>query len=131
METTQIVILKKDEEILKTHLAKSQLSDFNKNKLASELENAQIVKDGVLPPDVVCIDSEVEIMAVEGKQKFRFQLVMPAEANMKKNKISVFAPIGIALLGNKVGARVQWEMPNGLQTFEILKVDQKLFERSL
>ena len=130
METIQLIIQKKDKEILQTHLSKSQMSDFNKKKLITELKNALIVKDDALPADVVCLDSEVEILDAEKKQRFKFRLVMPGEANMKQNKISVFAPIGIALLGYKVGSKVQWEMPNGLKTFEILRVEQKLAEHS-
>jgi regulator of nucleoside diphosphate kinase len=98
METIQLIIQKKDKEILQTHLSKSQMSDFNKKRLITELKNALIVKDDALPA--------------------------------KQNKISVFAPIGIALLGYKVGSKVQWEMPNGLKTFEILGVEQKLAEHS-
>lgn len=128
MKTPQLIILKKEEELLKTHLMKSQMTDFNKKKLTSELRNAQIVKEEVLPKDVVCLDSKVEILDVDRNQKFNFQLVMPADADMKENKISVFAPIGIALLGYRVGSKVQWEMPNRLKMFEILSVEQKFIE---
>lgn len=123
MENEKLIILQRDLDLLKTHLMHSNLSDFNKNKLLKELKTAKIVK--ALPVDVVCLASQVEIREVSTKQTFTFQLVLPGEANMKYNKISVFAPIGVALLGYRTGSIVQWEMPSGLKTFEILNVIHK------
>ena len=125
MRTDQLIILKRELELLKSHLTRSNLSEFNKQKLLDELKSAKVMKDDELPKDVVCLDSKVEIRELESGRAFTFQIVLPSEANMKDNKISVFAPIGIALLGYPVGAKVQWEMPNGLKMFEILNVVQK------
>ena len=125
MATEQLMIVQKELDLLKKHLKDSNLSDYNKQKLLVELGSAKVVGEGELPDDAVCIDSEVEIQEIESGQRFNFQIVFPSEANMRKNKISVFAPIGIALLGYRIGAKVQWEMPNGLKTFTILKVTHK------
>ena len=125
MKTEKLIILQRELDLLHTHLMRSNLSDFNKQKLLDELKSAKVMKDDKLPDDVVCLDSKVEIQDTETKKTFTFQIVLPSEANMTKNKISVFAPIGVALLGYRTGAMVQWEMPTGLKTFEILKVEQK------
>ncbi|MGV3704571.1 MAG: GreA/GreB family elongation factor [Arcticibacter sp.] len=124
MKTEQLIIVKKELELLKKHLLHSNLSEFNRNKLLAELKSAKIMKEEDLPDDVVCLDSRIDIQEQSSKQKFTFHLVLPSEANMKQQKISVFAPIGIALLGYRTGSIVQWEMPNGLKTFEILRVTQ-------
>jgi len=124
MKTEQLIIVKKELELLKKHLAHSDLSEFNRNKLLAELKSAKIMKEQDLPDDVVCLDSRIDIQEMASKQTFTFHLVLPSEANMKQKKISVFAPIGIALLGYRTGSTVQWEMPNGLKTFEILRVVQ-------
>jgi regulator of nucleoside diphosphate kinase len=131
MKAEKLIIVKRELELLQTHLVRSNLSDFNKKKLLDELKSAKIMKDDELPDDVVCLDSKVEIKEAVTGQKFTFQIVLPSEANMRHNKISVFAPIGIALLGYRTGSEVQWEMPNGLKTFEILNVEQKKLERGL
>ncbi|MBB5634568.1 regulator of nucleoside diphosphate kinase [Pedobacter cryoconitis] len=125
MKTEQLMIVKKELDLLKKHLKDSNLSEYNKNQLLAELGSAKIVKEDELPEDAVCIGSEVEIQEVVSERKYTFQIVLPAEANMKENKMSVFAPIGTALLGYRVGAQVQWEMPNGMKTFDILKVSHK------
>ncbi|QNK61526.1 GreA/GreB family elongation factor [Pedobacter sp. PAMC26386] len=126
MKTEQLMIVKKELDLLKKHLKDSNLSEYNKNQLLAELGSAKVVKEDELPEDAVCIGSEVEIQEVVSEKKYTFQIVLPAEANMKENKMSVFAPIGTALLGYRVGAQVQWEMPNGMKTFAILKVSHKI-----
>lgn len=125
MKTEQLMIVKKELDLLKKHLKDSNLSEYNKNQLLAELGSAKVVKEDELPDDAVCIGSEVEIQEVLSERKYTFQIVFPAEANMKENKMSVFAPIGTALLGYRVGAKVQWEMPDGMRTFAILKVTHK------
>jgi len=125
MRTEQLMIVQKELDLLRKHLKGSDLSDFNKKKLLTELSSARVLKEDQLPEDAVCIDSEVEIREDISGKNFTFQIVLPSEADMKKNRISVFAPIGIALLGYRIGSKVQWEMPNGLKTFTILKVIQR------
>ena len=121
MQTEQLMIVKKELDLLKKHLKDSNLSEYNKNQLLAELGSAKVVKEDELPDDAVCIGSEVEIQEELSERKYTFQIVFPAEANMKENKMSVFAPIGTALLGYRAGAKVQWEMPDGMRTFAILK----------
>ncbi|MET3114793.1 regulator of nucleoside diphosphate kinase [Pedobacter sp. CG_S7] len=123
METEQLIIPKREYDLLMNHLKLStNLSDFNKKKLNNELKKAKIVKKEVLPDNVIVIDSLVTIQDVKSGQEFSFHLVTPEEANMKKHKLSVLAPIGIALLGYTTDAVVDWEMPDGVKQFRIKKV---------
>lgn len=130
MEKPSLLISKSDFELLETHLNRSgsNLSDYNKNKLAVELKSAKVFKDKDLPNDVASLYSTVEIKNKQSDQKFKFQLVLPAEANFKLQKVSVFAPIGIALLGYSVGAEIEWEMPDGIKKFEIMAVTPRIKE---
>lgn len=123
MENTQLIIPQKEYDLLMNHLKlSSKLSDFNKNKLNTELKTAKIVKRDSLPDDVIVIDSLVTIQDVKSGQEFSFHLVTPEEANMKLHKLSVLAPIGIALLGYSSDALVDWEMPDGVKQFKVKKV---------
>lgn len=131
MKTTQLIIVQNDLELLRSHLSKGDLSEFNRNKLRTELREARVVSQDMLPPDAVSLNSYVEILDISQQHQFSFRLVMPAEADIKKNKISVFAPMGVALLGYKASMKVQWEMPNGVKTFEILKVVQNPEEQEV
>ncbi|MEJ5960646.1 GreA/GreB family elongation factor [Pedobacter immunditicola] len=123
METEKLIITKKEYDLLMNHLKLStNLSEFNKKKLNNELKTAKIVKKEVLPDNVIVIDSLVTIQDTKSGQEFTFHLVTPEEANMKKNKLSVLAPIGIALLGYSSDAIVEWDMPNGVKQFRVKKV---------
>jgi transcription elongation factor GreA len=51
-----------------------------------------------------------------------YTLVSANEADIKLNKISVDSPIGSALLGHKVGDRVEVKAPAGLIELEILDI---------
>ena len=125
METGKMMLTKRDLDLLTMHLRVSNLSDYNKNRLLAEIKSVIVVKENDLPPDIVCMDSEVEIRELESGKDFTFRIVAPTEANMQKNRVSVFAPIAIAILEYQRGSKVQWEMPSGLKTFEILKVNVK------
>ena len=126
METAQLIISRKDFDILREHLKLSTtLSEFNKQKLAKELSEAKVLSEEELPVDVVRLESFVKIESTDSNKSFNFQLVMPAEADMKKQKLSVFAPIGIALLGYQTGALIEWEMPDGVKKFKIIEVNNR------
>ncbi len=123
MESTPLIIPKREYDLLVNHLKLStKLSDFNKKKLNTELKTAKIVKKELLPDNVVVIDSLVTIQDVKSGKEFTFHLVAPEEANMKKQKLSVLAPIGIALLGYTSEAIIDWEMPDGVKQFRIKSV---------
>jgi regulator of nucleoside diphosphate kinase len=123
--TTNLVIAQSDFDLLQHHLNRSGdgLSEFNKTRLTAELKSAKVVKDKELPEHIASLNSFVGIRNIETGQSFRFQLVLPAEANFKEHKVSVFAPIGVALLGYTIGAEIQWEMPDGLKTFQIVSCE--------
>lgn len=124
METKTLSLSKSDFKLLKEHLEKSNMSAYNKEKLKTELKEATIYSEADLPSDVVCLKSEARIANTKTGKEFTFKLVMPDEANIKVQKVSVFAPIGIALFGYRTGDSINWEMPDGIQEFKILEVNR-------
>jgi regulator of nucleoside diphosphate kinase len=124
MEKKSLSLSKSDFKLLKEHLEKSNMSTYNKEKLQDELKTATIYPEEELPSDVVCLKSEARIANVKTGKEFTFKLVMPEEANIKIQKVSVFAPIGIALFGYRTGDSINWEMPDGIQEFKILEVNR-------
>ncbi len=125
MKVAQLILSKNDFELLQNHLNLStQLSEFNKKKLSLELKTARVLKPEEIPDDVVSENSIVEIEDTESGQKYNFILVNPGKADYKTNRLSVLAPIGVALLGYRPGIEVDWEMPTGLRTFRIVSVQR-------
>ncbi len=90
--------------------------------LAEELKKAKIVKDNKIGNDIVQLNSIVQIEDPENKKIMDFQIVLPSEANLKEKKISILAPIGIALLGFKKNQILEWQMPAGKKTMKIIDV---------
>ena len=122
----RLVIAHEDCEILNNYLR--PVTPFDKKNAAllfKEIENAVIVKRDELPQDVVRLNSKVVIKEVSKEKLIEMILVVPEKANIHENKVSVFAPIGIALIGFKQGEKINCNAPSGNKTFIILNVCNK------
>ena len=93
--------------------------------LLKEIKNATIIKQNELPQDVVRLNSKVVIKEVSKEKIMELVLVVPERANIHENKVSVFAPIGIALMGFKQGEKVNCNSPSGNKSFIIMDVCNK------
>ena len=97
--------------------------------LEHELFRAAIVDSSELPADVVAMNSTVWFRDLNSDEIEKYTLVYPAEADVVRDRISVLAPIGTALLGYRTGDVVQWRVPSGKRRFEIIDVVQNAAER--
>lgn len=131
MNTQPLIMVQRELDILKKYLQESILTDFNKKNLLSELASARVVKEHELPGDAIGLNTVVHVKELRSRQSFIFQIVLPGAADVKKNKVSVFAPIAIALLCYRKGSTTSWEMPGGLQEFEVLKVSRIGLEQAV
>jgi transcription elongation factor GreA len=71
--------------------------------------------------DKVGLGSTVHLELEDGQQ--RYTIVGSTEANPDEGKISDESPIGKALMGKKPGEEVQINVPSGVLTYKILKVE--------
>ena len=60
--------------------------------------------------------------APETDEEKVFQLVGPDESDVDENKISVFSPLGNALLGKRADEIVEVDAPRGVIEYEILEI---------
>jgi regulator of nucleoside diphosphate kinase len=81
-------------------------------QLATELDRAVVVPRDELSADVVTMSSRVVFEDETGRRR-DVQLVYPWEAAPARGKISILAPVGVALLGLSVGQEIDWPLPNG------------------
>lgn len=93
--------------------------------LEKELERAEIVDPKKVPADVITMNSTAYLKDLNTGEEIIWSLVFPKDANTEENRISVMAPIGMALLGYRVGDVIEWEVPGGLRK---LKVIQTLYQ---
>jgi regulator of nucleoside diphosphate kinase len=92
--------------------------------LEGEIARATIVPPKRLPDTVVSMSSTVWFRDLDDDEIECFTLVYPHEADVDNDRISVLAPIGMALLGYRVRDVVKWRVPQGTRRFEIVKVSQ-------
>ena len=92
-------------------------------KLEQVIGNARILDNSRMDTSKVSVLSTVKIKNVKNGKTMAYTLVSEEEANLKENKISILAPIGIALIGFKKDQLVEWQMPAGKRTLKIVKVE--------
>ena len=92
------------------------------NLLCDKLARASIVDMSKLPRDEVVFGATVVVKDLDGDDQEEFTLVGPGEEDYDNDKILVTSPIGQGLVGNKVGDRVEIEVPRGTLKFEILDI---------
>lgn len=81
--------------------------------LESELARAEIVEPQDIPPTVVTMNSTVRFKVESSSEEFSMTLVYPKDVDASGTKISVFAPVGSALLGLSQGDMIEWPKPVG------------------
>jgi regulator of nucleoside diphosphate kinase len=92
--------------------------------LLAELERAIIIADEALPAGVVALRSVVELEDLDSKERERYTLVVAPDDDTPEPALSVFSPLGTALLGYRAGNELAWRMPGGVRRLRILTVTQ-------
>ncbi len=123
----QIIITESDRRNLDALLA----SEFAKvvgpsqfDELRTELERAKIVSPDGISEDVVTMNSKVVLRDLETDELETFILVFPNEADIAEGRLSILAPIGTAILGERVGDEIRWRVPDGWRRLKIEEVYQ-------
>lgn len=93
--------------------------------LEAELDRADVVLSVDVPLDVVTMNSEVVVRDMDSNEEMTFAVVFPSDADVNRRRISVLAPIGVAVLGARVGDRIDWRVPGGNRR---LKIERVLFQ---
>lgn len=120
-DTNPVILCEEDYNKL-SHIINLQTAATDEMTLAYEVSRAIVVKDNAFPHNTIRIGSQVTILDVDtGKEKI-FQIVMPGEADMKAQKVSVLSPMAAAIIGFRAGEEVTWKMPAGLKKLKIVTV---------
>lgn len=81
------------------------------------LQYSRVIDTNALPKDKISLLSKVEFTNLATNSRMTYTVVSPHEMNFQEGKISCKSPIGLALMGRKVGEEVDVEAPSG--TFRI------------
>ncbi|MGO3236939.1 MAG: GreA/GreB family elongation factor [Psychroflexus halocasei] len=125
----ETIIIEEDElNILKRIMSMSRYLNDKSYKasishLYAELEKVKVVNEEEMPKDVIRFNSIVTFETPFSKNQ-TYQVVTPEKSDIKNNKISVLAPMGLALFGYAKGDEITWEFPSGENTIKITDVKQ-------
>lgn len=98
-------------------------ADFpNLEALEIELERADVVKPQEIPPDVVTMNSTAQLVDLDTREVLSLTVVFPGAAEVSSGRISVLAPMGLALLGCREGEEVEWPTPSRTRRLWIERV---------
>lgn len=126
MEERTIYITEYDLKRLRGLVAEAKLASRRGNEyldnLEIELSRAKVVAPTEVPPDVVTMNSRVNLVDLDTQEEMVYTLVFPQEADIDQSKISVLAPIGTAMLGYGVGDTFAWQVPDGIRRLQVRQV---------
>ena len=104
-------------------MRESNSSDVkNLELLGQGLKKARRVDSKKITPDFVTMNSRIEITDIDTHKIMTLTLVYPKDADFKERRISVLAPFGAALIGNRVGETVTFPVPKGTKRIRIKKI---------
>ena len=84
--------------------------------LGEEVDRAEVAPAGAVPNTLVTMNSTMRFRDETTLKESELTLVYPGDADVKKNRVSVLAPIGSALIGLSVGDTIDWALPFGRKT---------------
>ncbi|MBE3658753.1 nucleoside diphosphate kinase regulator [Vibrio navarrensis] len=117
-----IIVSTLDMDRISTLLEKATQWSAELEKLEDELDRATVMASSDMPSDVVTMNSTVRFKFVGSDNSMEKTLVYPDQVRSSED-ISIFAPVGSALLGLSVGQQLTWPMPGGQEkTIEIIDV---------
>jgi transcription elongation factor GreA len=99
------------------------LLELKISKLEGLLSRARVIDTSNMSKDRAHILSTVTVKNLGNSKIFKYTLVSPEEADLEKGKISISSPVGQALMGTKVGQKVQAKVPAGTINFEVIDLE--------
>jgi regulator of nucleoside diphosphate kinase len=90
--------------------------------LKGELDRGRVVRPESVPRGIVTMNSRVRVRDLRLDETENYILVYPEEADIGEGKLSVLAPLGIALLGTRTGQVIKFEAPGGTRRLKVEKV---------
>jgi regulator of nucleoside diphosphate kinase len=107
--------------LLEMALLKNKVSELLQG-LRNDLRNAKRISQVNIPKTIVTMNSRVMLFDPQTGRQVILTLTYPHNADLEKKKISVFSPLGVALLGATEGETITWEVPSGTSHLIIKKV---------
>ena len=125
-ELQDLKVNKRKEVAVKIKEAREQ-GDLSENAEYDAAKNAEVVVEDDIDVNVVNVGSKVKIKDLEfpDEEPEEYKIVGSTEADCLNGKISNESPVGIALIGSKVGDVVTVESNTGdIIKYEVLEIQR-------
>ena len=86
------------------------------------LDEVQTVPPAEVPDDVITMNSRFAVMDLRTGETISYTLVFPEDEALERGKLCVLSPMGMALLGARVGDIVHWNGADGPGSAEVLRL---------
>jgi regulator of nucleoside diphosphate kinase len=90
--------------------------------LEQTLKSAVVTSAERVPRDVIRMTSRIRVLDFDTQKKELYTLVFPENADISTRRISVLAPVGIALLGRRQGDVIEAKVPGGTRRLRVERV---------
>jgi len=100
--------------------AKSELRDTDRK--LRHLERLLKYGEVVTSKNAGKVEFDSKVILDNGSKKLNFHLVSGFEADPINGKLSVFSPLGKAVMNKTVGDKVSVSTPNGQMTYTIISI---------
>src|SRR5687768_5993247 len=86
------------------------------------LDDVPVVPSTEVPDDVITMNSRFAVMDLRTGETISYTLVYPEDESLERGKLCVLSPMGMALLGARVGDIVHWNGASGPGSAEVLRL---------
>lgn len=90
--------------------------------LENGLRRGSVVASCKVGRDVITMNSTVRVRDLDTDERETYTLVYPADADIDEGRLSVLAPLGAALLGEKARHVVECATPRGVRRLRIERI---------
>ncbi|MEP2278808.1 GreA/GreB family elongation factor [Maribacter sp.] len=120
-EESEFLMIKKHLEnnvTIEDYAHKNVLELLNQHMAIALCLNAEDI-----PFDIVTINSIIKVNGANGISQ-TLQIVVPKDAAIDQNKVSVISSLGASIIGRAVGDKISYGLPGDLISLTITKVNQ-------
>ena len=93
-------------------------------RLENDVANSRVLDESDMDISTVHLLTKATIRNTSNGMEMTYAIVSEAEADLAAKKISVNSPIGKGLLGKAIGEVTDIQVPNGIISFEIIKIER-------
>ena len=126
MSQRQIIITDVDRDRLHDLLTSEFVTGDRPGRVSRRLKGRtsarKIVPPEKVPRNVVTMNSSVVLRDLSSRELETYTLVFPEDADIAQGRLSVLAPVGTAILGQRIGDELKWRVPAGWRRFKIERV---------